>query len=66
MPDYGVSDTEREILTKLDQILGIAQDLQVRQRSMEQRQKTIKGEIEEASQTQTQGSFASSDPGDKG
>ena len=61
MSDYMMSDTERDILTKLDQILEAIRDLQGRQRSMEQRQKTIQGEVE---QEQT-GSFASSDLGDK-
>ena len=55
MPDYGISDTEKEILTKLDQILQVVYDLQSRQRSMEQRQKDIKG----LEQEQKQGSFAS-------
>lgn len=38
MPDYALSDTEKEILTKLDQILTIVQDLQVRTREMAQNQ----------------------------
>jgi hypothetical protein len=49
---------------KLDAILAIVKDLQVRQKAMEERQKTIKTEVEEAAPPVV-GSFGTVDTSDK-